>query len=69
MPLRYGFPFPISGLVPDSNTILAHLGTAIAVVGLFVVFEKRIPMAIRAGKELAVELGFFKKPEDISPRI
>jgi hypothetical protein len=34
-------------------------------VGLFVVFEKRITAAIRAGKKLAVELGFFKKPEDI----
>jgi hypothetical protein len=51
--------------VPDSNTILANLGTAIAVVGLFEVLEKRITAAIRAGKRLAVELGFFKKPKDI----
>ena len=56
---------PHFGLVPDGNTILAQLGTAIAVVGLFVVFEKRITAAIRAGKKLAVELGFFKKLEDI----
>jgi hypothetical protein len=52
----------VTYIVPDSHTILASFGTAIAVVGL-------ITAAIGAGKKLAVELGFFKKAADIFPSI
>jgi hypothetical protein len=42
--------------VLDTSPIVTSLGTAIAVVGLFVILEKRLLAAIRFGKNLAAEL-------------
>jgi hypothetical protein len=47
--------------VLDGHSIVSDLTAAIAVLALFVVFEKRVMAAIRAGKAVLAELGLFKK--------
>jgi hypothetical protein len=47
----------------DEHTLLPDLTAAIAVLGLFVVFEKRVLTACRAARAVLAELGFLKKPE------
>jgi len=47
--------------MPDGHSLISHLTMAIVVLGLFVVFEKRGIAAIRAGRAIVAELGFFKK--------
>jgi hypothetical protein len=50
--------------VLDAYPLLTSLGAAVAVVGLFVALEKRLIAALRFGKELGAELGFFKNPQN-----
>ncbi len=52
---------PHLGSVPDSNSILAGITVATAVVGLFTLLVRRVTAAIRAGRALASEIGLFKK--------
>jgi hypothetical protein len=45
----------------EGHHLLSDLTVAIAVIGLLVVFEKRVVSAIRAGRLLMAELGLLKK--------
>jgi hypothetical protein len=44
----------------DGHSLLSGLTTAIAVLGLFIVLEKRVIAAIRFGKTVMAEVGFLK---------
>jgi hypothetical protein len=48
-------------IVLDAPSTMTALGTAIVVVGLIVSLEKGLIAAVRFGKALGAELGFFKK--------
>jgi len=47
----------------DAHSLLSDLTLAIAVLGLFIVLEKRVIAAIRARRTVLAELGFFKKAQ------
>jgi hypothetical protein len=54
------------GFVPDCSDILVHLTTWVAVIGVFVVLEKRVIAAVRAAKALVSELRLFKKADIVA---
>jgi hypothetical protein len=47
--------------MPEGHQLLADLTVAIGVLGLLVIFEKRVTAAIRAGTALLIALGLIKK--------
>jgi hypothetical protein len=50
-----------SSIVLDAPSTITALGTAIAVVSLVVTLGKGLIGAVRVGKALGAEIGFFKK--------
>ena len=50
----------------DGSQIATSLGTAVAVVGLFVLLEKQLIAAIRFGKLLAAELCIKKNVQRLT---